>query len=116
MSIRKSASRPAACRRYHACMDKIIAADLQGMISHWIATPPNGYLGSGYGANISDMLQTPHKTGLADSLLNKLRADVPLAGILPQGALNMYAVDEGPDKRTIYIDASGSLVALGGNN
>lgn len=83
------------------------------MISHWLETPVNGYLGSGYGAATKDMLQTPHKTGMADAFLQKLRVDVPLAGALPPAALNMFAVDDGPDKRTIYIQASGELVALG---
>lgn len=92
---------------------KITASDLQGMISHWVNTPPNGYLGSGYGAPTKDMLQMPQKTGLADAFLAKLRVDVPLAGALPAGAVNMYAVDEGPDKRSFYIEASGELVALG---
>jgi hypothetical protein len=96
-------------------MDKITSTDLQGMVSHWIATPPNGYLGSSYGADLRAMLLTPMKTGLADALLNKLRVDVPLVGALPSSALNMYAVDEGPDKRNIYIEASGLLVALGSN-
>lgn len=96
-------------------MNKITASDLQDMIRHWILTPPNGYLGSSYGAPTKDMLQTPMKTGLADAFLGKLRDDVPLAGALPSPALNMYAVDQGPDKRTIYIEASGQMVELGAN-
>lgn len=92
---------------------KITASDLQGMVSHWVATPPNGYLGSSYGAPTKDMLQSPMKTGLADAFLAKLRVDVPLAGALPSAALNLYAVDRGPDRRDFYIEASGELVALG---
>lgn len=94
-------------------MDKITATDLQGMVSHWIATPPNGYLGSGYGSPIKDMLQGAMRTGVADSLLDKLRVDVPLVGVLPSGALNLFAVDSGPDKREIFIEASGQLVSMG---
>jgi hypothetical protein len=96
-------------------MDKITATDLQGMVTHWAGTPPNGYLGSPYGADTLAMLQNPMKTGLGDAFLAKLRVDVPLAGALPPGALNLYAVDKGPDQRTIYIQASGELVALGSN-
>ncbi len=92
---------------------KITGSDLQSMISHWLATPPNSYLGSGYGAPTKDMLQTPMKTGLADAFLNKMRVDVPLAGALPPGALNLYAIDRGPDRREFYIEASGELVQLG---
>lgn len=96
-------------------MDKITPTELQGMVSHWAATPPNGYLGSSYGADTRAMLQNPMKTGLADSYLNKLRIDVPLVGALPPAAVNMYAQGEGVDKRTIFIEASGQLVALGSN-
>lgn len=96
-------------------MDKITAAELTDMIRHWIATPPCGYLGSGYGADLKAMLQTPMKTGIADSVLAKLRADIPLVATLPPSALNIYAVDEGPDKRTIYIDVAGQMLALGSN-
>jgi hypothetical protein len=94
-------------------MDKITATELQGMVSHWAGTPPNGYLGSSYGADTLAMLQNPMKTGLADSFLNKLRTDVPLVGALPPAAVNVYAQDQGPDKRTIFIEASGQMVALG---
>ena len=96
-------------------MDKITATDLQGMVTHWVGTPPNGYLGSDYGADTLAMLQSPMKIGLADAFLSKLRADVPLVGALPAGAVNLYAQDAGPDKRSIFIEASGQLVALGSN-
>lgn len=85
------------------------------MIRHWIATPPNGYLGSGYGSDLKAMLQNPMKTGIADSLLAKLRVDIPLVAALPPSALNIYAVDDGPDKRTIYIDVAGQMITLGSN-
>lgn len=96
-------------------MEKITATELQGMVTHWAGTPPNGYLGSSYGADTLGMLHAPMKTGLADAYLNKLRVDVPLVGAMPPQALNMYAEDTGPDKRTIFIEASGQLVALGSN-
>ena len=111
----KTGSQPPGARPYHRSMDKITGNDLQGMISHWLSTPPNGYLGSSYGAPLKDMLQTPMKTGLADSLLAKLRMDVPLAGALPSSALNMFYVDNGPDKRNLFIEAAGQLVELGAN-
>lgn len=96
-----------------ARMDKIGASDLQDFIRHWLETPVNGYLGSGYGSDPQSLLHTPLKAGLADGFLNKMRADLPLIAALPRGALNLYAVDEGPDKLKIFIDASGQLVALG---
>lgn len=83
------------------------------MIRHWLNTPVNGYLGSSYGADMKSMLQAPMRTGIADSFLAKLRVDVPLVATLPTGTLNVYAVDEGPDKRTIYIDVAGESVLIG---
>jgi len=96
-------------------MDNIDASDVQGMVSHWLGTPVNGYLGSGYGTIVPDLLQQPQKTGMGDAVLNKLRIDVPLVGALPRGKLNMYAVDEAPDIKRIYIDVSGALVESKGN-
>ncbi|MDF0506518.1 hypothetical protein POK33_37835 [Burkholderia cenocepacia] len=94
-------------------MDKITGIDAQGMVSHWLETPVNGYLGSGYGNNVRDMLQSPQRTGGADAVLNKLKKDVPLLGALPRSAVNMYAVDTGPDKRRYFIEVAGQSVELG---
>lgn len=95
-------------------MNKVTASDFQEMVSHWLATPVNGYLGSGYGSEAKAMLQTPLATGLADAFLGKLRQDVPLAGALPPGALNLFSQDEGPDKRRIFIEASGRIIDTAG--
>jgi hypothetical protein len=95
-------------------MAQITTIDFQEMVSHWLATPPNGYLGSGYGSPLKDMLQTPMRSGLADSFLTKLRVDVPLAGALPPSALNVYVQDEAPDKRRIFIEASGQIIDIPG--
>ncbi|WP_321946596.1 hypothetical protein [Paraburkholderia sp. J10-1] len=95
-------------------MNNVTALDFQAMVSHWLATPVNGYLGSDYGNVLPDLLQNPLRAGGADVVLSKLRADVPLAGALPRAALNMYMIDEGPDKRRFYIDVSGKPIEVGG--
>jgi hypothetical protein len=97
-------------------MAKIPASDLVDMTSHWLATPLNGYLGSDYGQNVTDMLQKPLASGLADAVIAKLRNDVPLLGAQPRGAVNIYAQDTGPDKRNLYIEVAGELVQLGSDN
>ena|SRR5437763_13266644 len=94
-------------------MANISKNDLVDMIRHWLATPPNGYLGSSYGADLKALLQNPLSTGVADSLLAKMRVDIPLVAALPSSALNIYAVAEGPDKLTIQIDVAGELIPLG---
>lgn len=94
-------------------MEKISKKDIIDMIQHWLATPPNGYLGDGYGADLKSLLQSPMTYGIADALLAKMRIDIPLVAALPSSALNVYAVDEGPDKRIIYIDVAGETIPLG---
>jgi hypothetical protein len=94
-------------------MAKISTSDLQDMIRHWLETPVNGYLGSGYGSIVPDLLMQPQKTGKADAVLTKLRNDVPLAGALPSSALNIFMVQDGPDKKRLYIDAAGQDIDLG---
>lgn len=97
-------------------MAKIPASDLVDMTTHWLETPLNGYLGSDYGQIVTDMLQSPLATGLADATIAKLRTDVPLLGALPAGRVNLYAVDQAPDKRQLYIEVAGEFVEVGSNN
>jgi len=94
-------------------MGKISSTDIQSMVSHWLATPLNGYLGSGYGQTVTDLLQTPLRAGLADAVIAKLRADVPILGALPRGAINLYSEPDGVDKLRIYIDVNGSKIDVG---
>ena len=94
-------------------MDKISAADIQSMVSHWLATPLNGYLGSGYGQTVTDLLQTPLRAGLADSVITKLRADVPILSSLSRNAINLYSVPEGVDKLRIFINVNGTEIDVG---
>lgn len=97
-------------------MAKIPTSELVDMTTHWLSTPANGYLGSTYGQNVTDMLQKPLASGLADATIQKLRADVPLLGALPASKVNLYAVDKGPDKRELYIEIAGEFVQVGSDN
>jgi hypothetical protein len=94
-------------------MDKITPADIQEMVSHWLATPLNGYLGSGFGQTVTDLLQTPLRTGQADAVIAKLRRDVPILGALPRGTINLFSIPEGPDKLRIFINVNGTEVDVG---
>lgn len=94
-------------------MANISKNDLVDMIRHWLATPPNGYLGSSYGCDLNALLQNPMTNGIADSLLAKMRVDIPLVAVLPSSSLNIYAVGSGPDKLTLYIDVAGETIPLG---
>lgn len=94
-------------------MANLPSSEAQAFLTHWLDTPVNGYLGSGYGSNLKDMLHQPQKTGMGDAVLNKIRVDLPLFGALPRERLNMYAVDQGPDTRRLYIEISGEMIEVG---
>jgi hypothetical protein len=89
--------------------DTITAEDVQSMVSHWLGTPVNGYLGSDYGQDLKSILHSPFAAGLADEQVGKLRRDVPVLDILPRGAVNLYALPSPPDKVNIVVDVSGTL-------
>lgn len=82
------------------------------MASHWLGCPPNGYLGSRYGAPVKDMLQTPLQSGAADDLITKFQSDVPLAKRAPSGAINVYAYAEGNDTQNVVFEVMGNLIPI----
>lgn len=82
------------------------------MIAHWVGTKPNTYYGSTYGAPTEDLLQKPLSSPIADAYLAKMRADIPVIAALPPGTINMYTDNDGLDRKTIYIDISGSYMSL----
>lgn len=91
----------------------LTAKDLQGMVSHWLGCPPNGYLGSGYGSSVEELVQSPLEGQTADRLIAKLRADIPIVGRLPQEAVNVFAEREQPDRLNLFIQVGSSQVAVG---
>ncbi len=94
-------------------MQKITAIEIQKMVRHWLETPAFGYLGSDYGQDIKSMLQKPLSTIEADEFLNKLRQDVPILNVMPEGSVNLYVQDEAPDKRKLIIEIAGQEITVG---
>jgi hypothetical protein len=82
------------------------------MVQHWISTPVNGYLGSGYGSDMHSLLQTPMAAGLADGLLAKCRQDVPLLLMAAPDAVSVYAEDIGMDAKRIVFEIGGELIPV----
>lgn len=91
-------------------MQPITAYEIQDMVRHWLETPPNGYLGSSYGAGLKDLLQQPMSAGMADQFIVKMIEDVPILGSLPAGAINIYAEEVGNDSQRIIIDLNGTMI------
>ena len=83
----------------------INAEDIQGMISHWLATPVNGYLGSDYGCDAKSLLQKALHSGIADAFIAKMKKDIPILSVIPQENISLFSIPEPPDKsRPIYCD------------
>ena len=91
---------------------QITARDLSGMVRHWLGCPPGGYLGSDYGSDVAALLQTPQSGGLADGLIAKARADVPLLAQAP-GAVDVFAQPVGVDQLAITMSVAGELIDVG---
>lgn len=95
-------------------MEKITGTDIHSMARHWLNTPANGYLGSSYGQDIKALLQNPQAAGEADGVLQKLRTDVPILSVLPDGSVNLYGVQRAPDRLDLVIEVAGQAVEVGG--
>lgn len=94
-------------------MASVINGDLlQAMVRHWLGTPPNGYLGSGYGADVMSLLQQAMLTMNADAFIAKMREDLPIIGALPSSAVNLYFEDRGNDSKVLLIEVMDSLVSI----
>ncbi len=92
-------------------MTTIKSKDIRDMVTHWLQTPVNGYLGSDYGQDAKSMLQKPMADSTAaDGFLAKLRNDVPAIEAMPAGTVNLYTVDTQPDQRQIVISVGNALL------
>lgn len=83
------------------------------MVTHWLRSPVNGYLGSSYGSTLSEMLQTPMAAGRGDAFLSKLRGDVPVIGAADPASINLFVTDEAPDRRRILIGVGADVIVAG---
>jgi hypothetical protein len=101
-----------------ALKNALTASEVQDMVRHWLSCPPCGYLGSGYGSQVKELLQSAQSSGKADALIRKLREDVPILAAMPSDAVNLYAVTSGTDRTDIVLDVAGAGLVLtqGANN
>lgn len=91
----------------------ITTNDIQDMVSHWLSTPPYGYLGSDYGSDKESLVQNPEGTGVTDDFFAKMRTDVPIITVMPSGTVRLIVTDTAPDKQTLQIDIAGQQVTVG---
>ena len=95
-------------------MVTISSNDIQAMVSHWVNVPINGYLGSDYGQDMKPLLQRPQADNVAESVLQKMRADVPVLQALPDGATNIYGMQTAPDRLDLVIEVAGQAIQVPG--
>jgi len=95
-------------------MATITGIDIQGMVRHWLNTPAGSYLGSGYGSTLKELLQRPQADGMADAVIQKMRADIPILQSLPSGAINIYSLATAPDRLDLVIEVAGQAIEVSG--
>lgn len=93
-------------------MKTITGDDIAGMVEHWLSTPVNGYLGSGYGQDLPSLLQRPHSDGAADGFMRKMREDVQILTALPGDAVTLYGQPVGVDRLDIVLEVTGKTYNL----
>ena len=82
-------------------------------IVHWLNTPTNSYLGSGYGIDLYSELQKPLSDFSSDRIIAKMYEDIPILSKVGRGYVNIYAADNGIDDVRIFINVGGSQVSSG---
>lgn len=95
-------------------MATITGTEIQKMVRHWLNTPAGSYLGSSYGSNIKELLQRPQADGMADAVIRKMRADIPILQSLPNGSINIYSVRVSPDRLDLVIEVAGQAIEVPG--
>lgn len=91
----------------------IDAAKIKAMVNHWLSTPPNGYFGQSYGADVRNMLLRELSSDNADNLLKKLRQDIPLIAQLDDSQLSINTETRGFDKLYVYLFIGNIAIDLG---
>lgn len=86
--------------------------DIKRMIDHWLATPPNGYIGVSYGRELKQLLLKPMTEELANDLLDWMKTDIPILKKLSDDALSVVSTDVGIDKKQFYIQIGSILIPI----
>ncbi|GAA5003313.1 hypothetical protein GCM10023206_06880 [Acinetobacter puyangensis] len=90
----------------------IVTSDVIAMIEHWLFTPPNGYFGSSYGADLNGLLLRPLNSTVADEFIAKMKTDIPILAGLDSSQLALYSTAEGFEKRIIVLSVGTITINL----
>lgn len=92
--------------------NEITQQDIEEWVRHWLSTPINTYLGSDYGFDKQVLLHTPLSENNANEMIAKLRRDVPVLSIVPDGEINIFSIPVPPDKLQIIIQIGNITVGI----
>ncbi|SDB86868.1 hypothetical protein [Acinetobacter boissieri] len=81
----------------------IVSADVISMINHWLSTPPNGYFGSSYGADLNGLLLRPMTSDVANTFIAKMKEDLPILAQLHSDQLSLYTENISFEQKKIYL-------------
>lgn len=87
-------------------------ADIQRMIEHWLHTKPNGYIGVSYGRELQALLFKPMTDDSANTLLEWMKADMPILKQLSDANLSVVSQDLGFDKKQFFIQIGTILIPI----
>ena len=88
------------------------ADDIKRMIEHWLATPPNGYVGVTYGRNPKELRNRPMDDDTADTLLQWMREDMPILKQLSDNDLSVAHEEVNFETKQFYIQIGEILIPI----
>ncbi|WP_010197097.1 hypothetical protein [Psychrobacter sp. PAMC 21119] len=86
---------------------------VKAMIDHWLSTPPNGYFGQAYGADVRNLLLRDLSSTNADQLIKQLRRDIPLVNQLDDSQISVNTEQVGFDELHVYLSIGNIDIKLG---
>ena len=86
--------------------------DIKRMLEHWIATPPNGYIGVSYARNPKELLHRPLDEDSANTFLEWMREDIPILKQLSDNDLSIVSEEIDFESKTFYIQIGEILLPI----
>lgn len=109
----------AAVTVYKMAENLVTADEIVDMVTHWLQTMPNTFLGSDYGGVgiIKEILHKSMRSAVANSIIEKMKKDIPILSVMPSGMINIYMQDKAGrnDTKVLYIDVASNVITVDQN-
>ena len=86
--------------------------DIVRMLEHWLATPPNGYVGVTYARNLTRILLKPLDEDSADLIMSWVKADLPVLKNLSDNDFYISRGVQGIDRERYYFVIGAEAVPI----